>query len=544
MVGSQDDDSAFLDAAYLGMVHAQVSSVLMTSVKLEGKVGVGHWTLKPATRSLYGPANQALKVLGQFKGNLAHKEHSHVDTVYVVRGLRNNLLGLRSIERLQLVKRMEAMSTPPFDLTSRFPNVFAGLGTLGEEYTIRLKDDARPHALYTPRSVALPLRDKVHEELDRMEKMGVISKVNDPTPWCAGMVVVPKKSGAVRICVDLKALNENVLRETHPIPKVDDTLAQLTGAAVFSKLDANSGFWQIPLSDQSKLLTTFITPFGRYAFNKLPFGIASAPELFQKRMSKILEGLDGVVCLMDDVLVIGKDRNEHDLRLRLVLERVQKAKVMLNPTKCEFAKSSVKFLGHVIDSHGIRADPDKFKAICKMEAPHSVSDLRRFLGMVNQLGKFSPRIADLTQPMRELLSTKIFHVPGKLLYAADALSRAPMPETEDPLEVEAFVEGITKFTLPASKERLDDYRHAQKEDPVCAQVREYCTKQWPPKKLVSALILPYWNEKDSLSVCNDLLMFGSRIVVPKSLQNETLTKVHMGHQGIERCRMRVATSVR
>ena len=140
-----------------------------------------------------------------------------------------------------------------------------------------------------------------------MEEMGVISKVNEPTPWCAGMVVVPKKSGAVRICVDLKALNENVLRETHPILKVDDTLAQLTGATIFSKLDANSGFWQIPLSDKSKLLTTFITPFGQYAFNKLPFSISSAPELFQK-VSKILEGLDGVVCLMDIVLVFGKDQ--------------------------------------------------------------------------------------------------------------------------------------------------------------------------------------------------------------------------------------------
>ena len=363
-------------------------------------------TLQPATKSLYGPANQALKVLGQFKGNLAHKEHSLLEPVYVVRGLRNNLLGLGAIERHQLIKRMEAMSAQPLDPKSQFPNIFVGLGTLGEEYTIRLKDDARPHALFTPRNIALPLRDRVHEQLDRMEKIGVISKVKEPTPWCAGMVVVPKKSGAVRICVDLKALNENVLRETHPIPKVDDTLAQLTEAAVFSKLDANSGFWQIPLSDQSKLLTTFITPFGRYAFNKLPFGIASAPELFQKRMSKILEGLDGVVCLMDDVLVFGKDRNEHDLRLKQVLERVREAKVTLNHTKCEFAKSSVKFLGHVIDCRGIQADPDKLKAICKMEAPHSVSDLRRFLGMVNQLGKFSPRIADLTQPLRELLSTK------------------------------------------------------------------------------------------------------------------------------------------
>ena len=104
-----------------------------------------------------------------------------------------------------------------------------------------------------------------------MEKRGVISKIITPTPWCAGMVVFPKRSGAVRICVDLKPLNESVLREPHPIPKVDDTLALLYGATLFNKFDANSGFWQIPLSETSCPLTTFITPFGRFHFNKLPF---------------------------------------------------------------------------------------------------------------------------------------------------------------------------------------------------------------------------------------------------------------------------------
>ena len=126
------------------------------------------------------------------------------------------------------------------------------------------------------------------------------------------MVVVPKKTGEVRICVDLKPLNENVLRETHPIPKVDETLAQLTGATLFSKLDANSGFWQIPLARDSRLLTTFITPYGRYCFNKLPFGISSAPELFQRQIGRILEGLPGVLCLMDDVIIFGASQSEHD----------------------------------------------------------------------------------------------------------------------------------------------------------------------------------------------------------------------------------------
>ena len=138
-----------------------------------------------------------------------------------------------------------------------------------------------------------------------MEKLGVISKVDKPTLWCAGMVAVLKKSDDVRICVDLKPLNESVLRETHPLPGADETLAQLTGATVMSKLDVNSGFWQIPLSKDSCEFTTFIIPLGRYCSNKLPFGISSAPEYFQKRVSTILNGLAGVLCLMDDIQILG-----------------------------------------------------------------------------------------------------------------------------------------------------------------------------------------------------------------------------------------------
>ena len=155
------------------------------------------------------------------------------------------------------------------------------------------------------------------------------------------MVVVPKKSGAIRICVDLKPLNECILREVHPLRKVDETLAQLTGAKIFTKPDTNSGFWKIPLAQHSRLLTTFITPYGRYCFNKLPFGILSAPEHLQKRVSRILEGLEGVQCQMDDVLVFSKDREEHDIHLAAVLKRIQTAGAALNPEKCEFCKTKL-----------------------------------------------------------------------------------------------------------------------------------------------------------------------------------------------------------
>ena len=125
-------------------------------------------------------------------------------------------------------------------------------------------------------------------------------------------------------------LLDSVCRERHPLPVVDQILAQLAGAKIFSKLDANSGFWQIPLSPESIPLTTFITPFGRFCFHRLPFGITSTPEHFQRRMSELLGDIEGVVCMIDDVLVHGKTPKEHDDRLYRVLCRLQQEGLMLN----------------------------------------------------------------------------------------------------------------------------------------------------------------------------------------------------------------------
>lgn len=192
-----------------------------------------------------------------------------------------------------------------------------------------------------------------------MERKGIISKVNEPTPWCAGMMAVPKKSGTVCICVDLKRLNQCVMQEVYPLPKVDETLAQLSGATIFTRLDANSGFWQIPLSPDSRLLTTFVILFGCYCFNKLPFGISSAPEHFQRRMSRILSGLAGVVCQMDNALIFGCDRAEHDARLEAALTRIKSDGITLNRA---FGQEQLQFLGHVVDKNGISADPRKWQS--------------------------------------------------------------------------------------------------------------------------------------------------------------------------------------
>ena len=187
---------------------------------------LGSPNLTTPEKTLYGPSQQQLEVMGQFPGSLTHNGLSVTQPVFVVKGLKTNLLGLPAIVALQLVTRMDSLDSSAehqiIQIIHQFPTVFKGLGTLGGEYTIQLRSDAKPFSLYSARHIPLPLRSQVKTELSRMESLGVISRVDQPTTWCAGMVVVPKKNGSIRICVDFRPLNESVLREVHPLPRVDN----------------------------------------------------------------------------------------------------------------------------------------------------------------------------------------------------------------------------------------------------------------------------------------------------------------------------------
>ncbi|KAI2645074.1 Retrovirus-related Pol polyprotein [Labeo rohita] len=305
--------------------------------------------------------------------------------------------GRPAITKLGLVTRVDDISI--HTLQERYPKLCSGLGLILRPYTIKLSPGAVPFSLKTPRRIPLLLMPKVENEQQRMKHLGVISRVEEPTEWCAGIVVVPKKSGDPRICVDLTKLNESARREKYIPPSVEQTLGQLAEACLFSKLDANMGFWQIPLAEQSAKLTTFITPFGWYYFNRLPFGIASAPEHFQNHMvTEVTNGLDRVVCHMDDVLVWGGSQEEHD--------EVSPKEVTLNLDKCALSQRQFKFLGHIISGSGVRPDPAKTIAVQEMPEPSNISELRSFLGMVNQLGKFIPHLAEEDKPLRDLLSKK------------------------------------------------------------------------------------------------------------------------------------------
>ena len=211
--------------------------------------------------------------------------------------------------------------------------------------------------------------------------------ITEATDWCAGIVPVMKRNGEIRICTDFKRLNENIKRERYVIPTLDDTLHKLSGAKVFfSKLDATSGFWQLPLDEDSAKLPTFITPFGRYFYKRLLFGSSSAPEIFQHTMEEeILAGEENVVCYFDDILIYSKDHSSHNEHLDRGMKKLESVHLKINDQKTELRKSEVEFLGHLINKDGVQPVPVKVSAIKNMPDPQNVTELRRILGMINFL---------------------------------------------------------------------------------------------------------------------------------------------------------------
>ena len=217
-----------------------------------------------------------------------------------------------------------------------------------------------------------------------MEATGVIQKVDQPNEWVNSLVVIEKpKSKKLRICLDPRPLNTAICREHFQLPTLEDITTRLMGARVFSKLDTNHGYWQIPLSESSQLLTTFHSPFGRYYFKRMPFGIKSAQEVFQKRMNQLLGDLTGVETDIDDILVWGTSQEEHDERLEAVLKRCEQINLTLNKEKCQFRVQEVTYIGHTLNAKGVQPDSEKVRAIQDMPPPVDNKGVERLLGTIN-----------------------------------------------------------------------------------------------------------------------------------------------------------------
>ena len=306
------------------------------------------------------------------------------------------LLSGSACQDLGLIQRIHKIDRE----IDNYPELHKATGCLPGIYSLKVDPTVEP-VVHAPRRQPHALRKRIVDKLKEMEKDGHIIKVTEPTDWVNSMVVVVKPD-KIRICLDPRDLNKAVKREHYPSPTVEDIVSSIPDAKVFSVGDAKSGFLQNELDYESSLLTTFNTPIGRYRWLRLPFGIKSAPETFQRIMDNMLEDIEGAYAVMDDILIAGKDRKHHDEILEKVIRRATEWNLKLNLGKCQIRKSSVKYMGHVVSRDGLKVDPEKVRAMREMPEPKSKEDILRFLGFVQYIAKFIPGLSEVDGPLREL----------------------------------------------------------------------------------------------------------------------------------------------
>ncbi|XP_074000082.1 uncharacterized protein [Rhodnius prolixus] len=245
----------------------------------------------------------------------------------------------------------------------------------GVQVAIPLKPDVQP--VQQPyRRVPASIRKQVEKKVEELLEMGIIEPVQEYSPWSSPLVPVVKPNGEIRLCVDFRRVNEAILVEKHPIPTIDDFLPQLTGSKIYTLLDLKNAYHQVELAPESRPLTTFQTPKGMYRFKRLPMGLSSAAEKFQKIMEQILRNCDGVGVCIDDVLIYGIDKNQLEHRVKEVLRILEENGLELNKSKCKFSQKEVVFLGHKLTEEGIRAAENKVEAVQNFREPRTASEVK------------------------------------------------------------------------------------------------------------------------------------------------------------------------
>lgn len=556
-----------------------------------------------------------------------------------------------------------------------YPECFATEGKhfLDFEYSIKVDPSVIPKA-HPPRRVPLELRDKLGSKLEEMVRRGIIERVSEPTEWVNSLVVETKPNGDIRVCLDPTDLNKAVLRGYHPIPVVDDIVPELNGSDLFSKLDLKDGYWHVKLSTESSYLTTFSTPFGKFRYTRLPFGLCVSQDVFQYKVDETYGPCEGAIGISDDITLHGKGDVQHDRRLHAAMEKTRKSNLCLNYEKLLIKQRSVKFFGNIYSAEGVRADPKKVAAIADMRPPESKAEVKSFLGMVNYLQKFIPRLSEHTKLLRSLEKKGVHftwgeehqaafervkemvtedmllayydrkkpvtlqcdysengigvalvqdgrpvqfaskalvgaeenyapiegemlgvvygikkfhhylygrkfvvecdhkplhhihqknlslapprlrgmlravgdydytlqHRPGREMVLPDALSRLSQSDREEVPDTNVRIHEL----VDVSQSRLGRLRSETESDEVLQKIKTYVWSGWPSSvKSLEPELRPFWGVHNDISIVDDLVMAGSRIVIPESSRAEVLRDIHEGHQGETKCMLRAKSAV-
>ena len=281
------------------------------------------------------------------------------------------------------------------------------------------RTDKLQHAITTEtkRPIRSPARrmpavhkEEVHQLIQDMLARNVIQP--STSPWASPVVIVRKKDGSARFCVDYRRLNAVTRKDAYPLPRIDDTLDTLSGSQWFSTLDLLSGYWQVEVAEEDREKTAFATQSGLFEFKVMPFGLCNAPATFQRLMDLVLAGVQWSHCLvyLDDIIVVGRSFHDHLQNLSVVLQRLKEANLRLKPAKCSFCKTQVSYLGHIVSRQGVATDVDKTSKVSNWPTPTTISEVQKFLGLALYYGRFVKNYATIASPLHKLTKRgKQFH---------------------------------------------------------------------------------------------------------------------------------------
>ena len=364
--------------------------------------------LEPCSAKLRTYTGEAIKVLGSVSVTVRHNSQQRCLPLLVVAGEGPSLVGRNWLGHMNIDWHSVCYVQPLTEieqLLTKHKEVFKeSLGTVvGMTVKLHLKPDVSPK-FCKARPMPFSVKRKVETELQRLEAEGVISPVRF-ADWATPIVPVAKRDGSVRICGDYKiTLNQALEPEVYPLPKIEELFAALAGGLTFTKLDLSHAYQQLVLDERSAMVATINTHKGLFKYNRLPFGISTAPAHFQRVMENLLKDLPFVSVYLDDILVTGRSQTEHLANLNEVLTRLKDAGMRLKKNKCVFMTSEVEYLGHRISKDGLQPSESKVEAITKAPSPKNVTELRAFLGLINYYGKFLSHLSTTVAPLHKLLA--------------------------------------------------------------------------------------------------------------------------------------------
>lgn len=356
--------------------------------------------------------NNRINVVGSIILKCTKEDGKTYPIKFVVVDVNNHpILGLNACVKLKLITRLDECNVKvdeqkqKLDFVNKNKDLFEGTGKVAFTYKITLKNNYTP-VVSSCRRVPDSIKPRLKTALENLCKKGIIVKENSATEWVNNLVIVEKTNGSLRLCLDPAQLNKCICNESYPIPTLDEIALKLKGKKIFTVIDMKEGFYHIPLDEASSKLCTFITPFGKFRFTRLPFGLSCSPEVFQRVNEEIFKDLN-VGIYFDDIIISGVNEEEHDKEMTKFLKRAKLNNVRFNKDKLQYKVKEVNYLGQVITGEGIKPDPTYIEAILALERPGNKKDLLRILGMVNYLIRYVPKSSEVVAPFRNLIKKNV-----------------------------------------------------------------------------------------------------------------------------------------